>query len=67
MQNKPVEWLKSIRASSNLSTYEVASRAGISQSHYSMIENGQRGIAPKTAKKIALVLGFEWTKFYDAA
>lgn len=67
MKNEPVKWLKAIRTSARLSTYEVASRAGISQSHYSMIENGQRGIAPKTAKKIALVLGFEWTKFYDAA
>lgn len=67
MKNKPVKWLKEIRISANLSTYAVAERAGISQSHYSMIENGQRSASVSVAKRIARVLGFDWSKFYDAA
>lgn len=35
------------------------------QSHYAMIENGWRGASPKTAKKIAAVLGFDWTLFFE--
>ena len=65
MKNKPIEWLKTIRISRNLSTYKVSKLAHISQSHYSMIENGKRGVSIKAAKKIAGALGFEWTKFYD--
>ena len=30
-----------------------------------MIENGQRNASPKTAKKIAKILGIDWTKFFD--
>ncbi|MBQ1281475.1 MAG: helix-turn-helix transcriptional regulator [Oscillospiraceae bacterium] len=43
---------------------EVGDRAGISESFYCMIENGERRPSVETAKKIASVLGFDWTLFY---
>lgn len=43
----------------------VAKECGISQNHLSAIENGTRRPSPETAKKIASVLGFPWTRFYE--
>lgn len=65
MRNEPILWLKDERKKKKLSTYKVANMAGISQSHYSMIENGSRSARAQTAKKIAGVLGFEWTRFFE--
>lgn len=60
------EWLVKIREKQGLSQYDVAAKAGISQSFYSGIELGNRGnkLPVQTAKKIADVLGFEWDMFY---
>jgi len=44
---------------------EVSKQAGISESYYSMIESGSRNVSVEVAKKIAAVLGFEWTRFYQ--
>ncbi|MFR5787820.1 MAG: helix-turn-helix transcriptional regulator [Christensenellales bacterium] len=65
MKNKPFLCLKHARERKGLSTYEAARLSGVSQSHYFMIENGQRNASPKTAKKIAKILGIDWTKFFD--
>ena len=65
MNENPIKWLKRIREQKHLSTYEVARLSGVSQSHYAMIENGWRGASPKTTKKIAAVLGFDWTLFFE--
>jgi transcriptional regulator with XRE-family HTH domain len=62
-----MEWLVEIRKSLHLSQVEVADAAGISQSHYAAIESGVRNPSVGTAKNIAKVLGFSWTRFYDAA
>lgn len=61
------KWLANIRAAENKSQQEVANAAGISQSYYAGIESGVRGkpLAVPAAKKIAAVLGFDWTRFYD--
>ena len=61
------QWLKTIRENSGLNTYDVARKADISQGYYSMIELGARGakMPVQTAKKIAEVLGFDWTMFYE--
>lgn len=61
------KWLAGIRTSANKSQQEVARAAGISQSYYAGIESGVRGkpLAVPVAKKIAAVLGFDWTRFYD--
>lgn len=59
------KWLEEIRKRQGLTTYTVASNAGISQSYYSAIENGSRGCPVPTAKKIAAALGFDWKRFYE--
>ena len=61
-----MDWLEKIRKEKSLSQEAVASECGISRQYYSMIENGDRGtkLPVPTAKKIADVLGFDWTLFY---
>ena len=54
-----------IREKHGLSQKYVAERAGISQPAYFNIEKGFRGVAVKTAKAIAKVLDFDWTRFYE--
>lgn len=43
----------------------VANAAGIAQPSYFEIEKGFSTPRPETAKRIAAVLGFEWTRFYE--
>lgn len=61
------KWLKEIREKKGLSQYQVAEQAKLSQSYYAGIESGDRGhkLPVKTAKRIASVLGFNWTRFYE--
>ncbi len=61
------QWLKKIRLSQKLSQYDVAKKAKLTRPYYGFIESGKRGVAlpVPTAKKIALVLGFDWQKFYE--
>ena len=59
------EWLYIIRKQKNFTMAKVANEAKISESYYSMIENGNRGVSVTTAKKIAEVLDFDWTRFYE--
>lgn len=64
-QNKERKWLKELREKKEMSTYAVAEAVGISQSLYSSIENGLRGVTVDNAKQIAQFYGFEWTRFYE--
>ena len=57
--------LKIRRTEKNLTMRQVGENAGITESYYSMIENGDRRPSVETAKKIAAVLGFDWTLFYE--
>ena len=57
--------LKAIRRGKGLTGAEVSVQAGISQQHYSWIENGRRRPSVEVAKRIAAALGFEWTRFYE--
>ena len=59
-------WLISIRKDKNIKQKELAELIGIAAPSYCMIEHGIRTPSPKTAKRIASVLGFDWTKFYEA-
>ncbi len=59
------DWLIEIRKSRGLTQKYVAEQAGISQPSYFNIEHGVRGLAVPTAKAIAGVLGFDWTRFYE--
>ena len=65
--NEPLAWLKEIRLLKSKTGKEVGAACGISESHYLMIENGQRGNPLKVdiAKGIADYLDFNWTRFYD--
>lgn len=56
-------WLKALRA--DKSQEYVAGLAGITQQMYSWTERGERTPSVEVAKKIANVLGFNWTLFYQ--
>lgn len=43
----------------------VARKARISRAAYTNIENGKRRPSPKVAQRIASVLGFPWTWFFE--
>lgn len=61
------QWLVDIRKKNKMSQYKAAELAGMSQSYYAAIEKGTRGnpVNVEFAKKIAKVLGFDWTRFYQ--
>ncbi len=61
-----MHWLEEIRICRGLSQKDVAEAANISQPTYSNIEKGKRGVSVDTARRIAAVLGFEWTRFYES-
>ena len=59
-------WLKELRSESGTMTQEqLAKKVGISRTMITEIENGNANPSVKVAKKIAAVLGFDWTRFYD--
>lgn len=47
-----------------MSELETAKRAGIAQPFYHNIEMALKNPSVETAKKIAAVLGFDWTEFF---
>ncbi|HHV99989.1 MAG TPA: helix-turn-helix transcriptional regulator [Clostridiaceae bacterium] len=59
-------WLKALRQkSNNLTQEQLAKEAGISRTMITEIENGNANPSVEVAKKIASVLGFDWTRFYQ--
>ena len=58
-------WLIAIRKKRGLTQVEVAEKVGISQPSLCVIERGITSPRPDTAKKIAEVLDFPWTKFFE--
>ena len=58
-------WLVSIRKEKGASQKDVADGAAISQPAYCRIEIGKVDPSVGTAKKIADVLGFPWTRFFE--
>ena len=56
-------WLSDIRGDRSQSV--MARIFGISQSYYTMLENGDRSPSIKLAKLMAEKLGAHWTKFFD--
>lgn len=59
------DWLIAIREEVGISQKCISEQVGISQPSYHNIEAGKRGLSVPVAKKIAAVLGFDWTRFYD--
>lgn len=58
-------WLKRIREDHKKSQAEVAQESKIARGAYANIENGLRRPSVDAAKRIAAVLGFDWTWFYE--
>ncbi len=57
------KWLLDLRKGRTQA--EIAKAAGITQQMYSAIEISKRRPSVEVAKKIAAVLGFNWTRFYE--
>lgn len=62
---KTRNWLKDIRDSAGLRQEDVAAKAGIQRSAYGHIETGKRNASVTSAMRIAKVLDFEWTLFFE--
>ena len=58
-------WLINFRKRKGLSQSKIAKKIGVSQQMYNYIENNKRNPSTNLAKKIADVLNFSWTKFYE--
>ena len=58
-------WLRKIREEAKLTQEEVASKCGIGRATYGAIETGERNATVINAKKIANVLNFQWTLFFE--
>ena len=58
-------WLEKLRKEKNLTQSQVSEMSKISISFYNQIENAERKPSVSTAKKIAEVLSFDWTKFFE--
>lgn len=57
--------IESRRKSAGLSQDLMASRLGISRQYYNSIENNRRTPSVILAKKIAKLLGLDWTIFFN--
>ena len=57
--------LKEKRKCIGMTQNEVAKAVGISRAFYTNIENGKKLYSVETAKKIAQVLNFDWTDFFE--
>lgn len=60
-----MDWLIKIRTDASYTQEALAYIVKCSQSTLANIENGKRLPSVKLAKKIAEVLGFHWSKFFD--
>lgn len=58
------KWLVALREASGLSQKALAEKVEISQPAMCDIERGVNTPRPDTAKRIAKVLGFDWTRFF---
>lgn len=61
--DKNMKLMKQKREEANLTQGQLAYIIGVERSTITKIENGGK-TSVKTAKRIAEVLGFEWTLFY---
>lgn len=58
-------WLKEFRKAKGLTQSDVAEKANIERSYYTMIEAGNRQPSVTVAKGIGKTLGFDWTIFFN--
>lgn len=60
-----MEWLQELRTQNEMTQDEIAKASGVRRASYGNIENGKRHPSVPVAKRIADVLGFDWTRFFD--
>ncbi|WP_416144949.1 helix-turn-helix transcriptional regulator [Planococcus koreensis] len=60
------EWLKNKRIEAGFTQEQVAKKAGIARTTYAMIEQGERDPSVAVAAKVANVLKFKWTLFFES-
>lgn len=58
-------WLYECRKRRGITQAQLSKAVGISMPSYCHIETGKTTPRPATAKAIAAVLGFDWTRFYE--
>ncbi len=62
---KSRKWLAERREEKGYSQSSLARELNITSQAYCYIENNQRNPSVELAKKIADILNFSWTKFYE--
>lgn len=60
-----MEWILELRKAKGMTQEEVANATDVERASYSNIENGKRRPSVAVAKRIADVLGFDWTRFFE--
>lgn len=60
-----MRWLRTLRENLGLTQEKLAETVGVERSLISKFETGSARPSPDTAKAIAQVLDFNWTKFYE--
>jgi len=60
------QWFRDIRIKKGFTQSHIAELSGVDVTTINKIELGTRNPHPDTAKRIADVLGFEWTRFYES-
>lgn len=60
------KWLFDLRIENGITQEKLAGLSQISRVQYSRIEKQTRNPSVKVAKKIADILSFDWTKFFEA-
>lgn len=58
-------WLKDAREAAGYTQKQIAEKIGIAAPSYNMIENSKTNPRVDNAKKIAELLHFDWTKFFE--
>ena len=59
------QWLIEMRKNAGKTQAELAMMASITQPSYNAIEAGKNNPKPETAQRIAKILNFKWTRFYE--
>lgn len=59
------EWLRDLRKGKGLTEKQVADAINVKQPVYHRYETGEGNPKVKTAKKLSIVLGFDWTRLYS--
>lgn len=57
--------LRELREKKGITQTEISVKVGVSRQAISLIENGQTKPSVENAKKIAEILDFDWSLFYE--